>query len=35
MKVLERQDETMDDAVQESTKSTVEFLKNKYKKMKK
>jgi hypothetical protein len=35
MKVLERQDETMDDAVQESTKSTVEFLKNKYKNMKK
>jgi len=35
MKVLERQSETMDDAVQESTKSTVEFLKNKYKNMKK
>ena len=35
MKVLERQDETMDDAVQSSAGSTVQFLKNKYKNMKK
>ena len=34
MKVLEPQDETMDSAIQESTSSTVQFLKNKYKKMK-
>jgi len=35
MKVLEPQDETLEDAVQESTKSTVDFLKNKYKNMNK
>jgi hypothetical protein len=35
MKVLEPQNETLDDAVQGSAKSTVEFLKNKYKNMKK
>ena len=35
MKVLEPQDETLEDAVQQSTKSTVDFLKNKYKTMNK
>ena len=35
MKVLEPQDETLEDGVQESAKSTVDFLKNKYKNLKK
>ena len=35
MKILEPQDETLEDAVQQSTKSTVDFLKSKYKTMNK
>ena len=34
MKVLEPQDETVDNTVQQSTKSTVEYLKNKYNEIK-
>jgi len=34
MKVLEPQDETVENTVQQSTKSTVEYLKNKYNEIK-